>query len=200
MKYILGVVILLALMSCGSNENGSENIFEFNLNNGYRIESTGMVFETSNALQPQNIPQFNVFLTDSEVGNELTQSCCGSPWDYIINPSTHVLISFTKNKSELSSGIYTYDRNAEENDFVISIINQMMFDFNNNLTFSNSVANSYSSNSEIRIDNAQIELLLGQVVLELNYIIETLENKRIIGSYIGDLNSFNYDFCYADCD
>jgi len=200
MKYILGVVILLALMSCGSNENGSENIFEFNLNNGYRIESTGMVFETSNALQPQNIPQFNVFLTDSEVGNELTQSCCGSPWDYIINPSTRVLISFTKNKSELSSGIYTYDRNAEENDFVISIINQMMFDFNNNLTFSNSVANSYSSNSEIRIDNAQIELLLGQVSLELNYIIETSEKKRIVGTYIGNLKRFNYNFCNVDCD
>ena len=100
----------------------------------------------------------------------------------------------------MRSGIYTYNRNIEDNDFVISISNQMMFDSNNNLTSLNSVANSYSSNSEIKIDNAQIELLLGQVVLELNYIIETLENKRIIGSYIGDLNSFNYDFCYADCD
>ena len=200
MKFILGVVILLAFMSCDSNENGSENIFEFNLNNGYRIESTGMVFETSNALQPQNTPQFNVFLTDSEVGNELTQSCCGSPWDYIINPTTHVLISFTKNKSELSSGIYRYNRNVEENDFVISIINQMMFDFNNNLNFSNSVANSYSSNSEIRIDNAQIELLFGQVSLELNYIIETAEKKRIVGTYIGNLKSFNYVYCDVGCD
>jgi hypothetical protein len=100
----------------------------------------------------------------------------------------------------LRSGIYTYNRNIEDNDFVISISNQMMFDSNNSLTSLNSLANSYSSNSEIRIDNAQIELLLGQVVLKLNYIIETVENNRIIGSYIGDLNSFNYKFCNADCD
>jgi len=106
-----------------------------------------------------------------------------------------------KNKSELSSGVYTYNRNVEDNDFVISIRNQMMFDFNNNnLTSLSSVANSYSSNSDIRIDNAQIELLLGQVTLELNYIIETAANNRIVGSYIGSLESFNYNFCYADCD
>ncbi len=60
----------------------------------------------------------------------------------------------------------------------------MIFDLNNNLTSLNSVANSYLSNSEIRIDNAKIELLLGQMVLELNYIIETVGNKRITGSYI----------------
>ena len=100
----------------------------------------------------------------------------------------------------MKSEIYTYNENIEDNDFVISISNQMMFDLNNNLTSFNSMANSYSSNSEIRIDNAQIELLLGRVVLELNYIIETEENKRIIGSYIGNLNSFNYKFCDADCD
>ena len=200
MNYILGVVILIAFMSCGKDDNRNENIFEFNLNNNYRIESTGVEFETPNAFEPQNIPEFNIILSDSEIGNELTQPCCGTPWDYLVNPSTEVQISFTKEKSELRSGIYTYNRNIEDNDFVISISNQMMFDSNNNLTSLNSVANSYSSNSEIKIDNAQIELLLGQVVLELNYIIETVENKRIIGSYIGDLNSFNYKFCYADCD
>ncbi len=198
MKFILGVLILAVIMSCVENEN--ENTFEFNLNNSYKIESTGMEFGISKAFELQNISEFNVILTDSEIGNELTQSCCGSPWDYIINPTTEVQVSFAKNKSELSSGIYTYDRNVEDNDFVISMSNQMMFDLNNNLTSLNSVANSYSSNSEIRIDNAQIELLLGQVTLELNYIIETAENKRIIGSYIGDLKSVNYKFCYADCD
>tara|TARA_B100000795_G_C22740614_1_gene415179 strand:+ start:578 stop:1180 length:603 start_codon:yes stop_codon:yes gene_type:complete len=200
MKYILGVVILLAFISCGKEDNGNESIFEFNLNNSYRIENTEMGFETPNAYVPQNIPEFNLLLTDSEIGDELTQSCCGSPWDYIINPTTEVQISFAKNKSELSSGIYTYNRNEADNDFVISISNQMMFDFNNNLTSLNGVANSYSSNSEIRIDNAQIELLLGQVILELNYIIETTENKRIVGSYIGKLASFNYNSCITDCD
>ena len=75
-----------------------------------------------------------------------------------------------------------------------------MFDLNNNLISLNSVANSYSSNSEIKIDNAQIELLFDQVLLELNYIIETVENKRIIGSYIGDLKNFNYKSCDFDCD
>jgi hypothetical protein len=187
-------------MSCDENDTRNENIFEFNLNNSYRIESTGMGFKTSNAFEPQNISEFNVILTDSETGNELTQSCCGSPWDYIVNPTTEVQISFSKNKSELTSGIYTYNRNVEDNDFVISISNQMIFDLNNNLTSLNSVANSYSSNSEIRIDNAQIELLVGQMVLELNYIIETVGNKRIIGSYVGDLKGFNYTFCNADCD
>ncbi|WP_027076313.1 hypothetical protein [Maribacter antarcticus] len=199
-KYLLGVAILVAFMSCGKEDNENENIFEFKLNNSYRIESTGVGFGTSNAFEPENISEFNVILTDSEIGNELTQSCCGSPWDYVINPTTEVQISFAKSKSELRSGIYTYNRNVEDNDFVISISNQMIFDRNNNLTSLNSVANSYSSNSEIRIDNAQIELLLGQVVLKLNYIIETVENNRIIGSYIGDLNSFNYKFCNADCD
>lgn len=200
MKNILGVVILIAFVSCGKDDSGNENIFEFNLNNSYRIESTGMEFGTSNAFEPKNISEFNVILTDSEIGNELTQSCCRSTWNYIINPTTQVQISFAKNKSELRSGMYTYNRNVEDNDFVISISNQMMFDTNNNLTSLNSVANSYSSNSEIRIDNAQIELLLGEVVLKLNYIIETVENNRIIGSYIGDLKSFNYNFCNADCD
>ena len=173
MKYILGFIILVAFISCGKNDNENESIFEFNLNNSFRIESTGMVFETSNALQPQNIPQFNVFLTDSEVGNELTQSCCGSPWDYIINPSTHVLISFTKNKSELSSGIYTYDRNAEENDFVISISNQMIFDPNNNLISLNSVANSYSSNSEIKIDKNSIKIMSSKRPEPYDIVTET---------------------------
>ena len=200
MKYILGVVILVAFTSCGKDDNGNENIFEFNLKNSYEIESTGMEFETPNAFEPQNISEFNLILTDSEIGDELTQSCCGSSWDYIINPTTTVQISFTKNKSELSSGIYTYDRNLKDNDFVIRVGNQMMFNLNNDLIYLNSVANSYSSNNEIRIDNAQIELLLGQVTLELNYIIKTVENKRITGSYSGDLKSFNYKFCNADCD
>jgi hypothetical protein len=70
--------------------------------------------------------------------------------------------------------MYTYNRSLEDNDFVISISNQMMFDLNNNLTSLNSVANSYASNNEIRIDNAQTELLLGEMVLKLNYIIETI--------------------------
>ena len=197
MKYILGVVILTALMSCGKD---NENIFEFNLNNSYRIESTGVEFETPEAFEPQNIPEFNIIISDAEIGNELTQPCCGGPWDYLVNPNTQVHISFTKEKSELRSGVYTYNRNIEDNDFVISISNQMMFDLNNSLTSLNSMANSYASNNEIKIDNAQIELLLGQVVLELNYIIETVENKRIIGSYVGDLKSFNYKSCDFDCD
>ncbi|MFT7052369.1 MAG: hypothetical protein ACJAZK_002996 [Psychroserpens sp.] len=96
--------------------------------------------------------------------------------------------------------MYTYNRNLEDSDFVISISNQMMFNLNNNLTSLNSVANSYASNNKIRIYNAQVELLLGEMLLKLNYIIETLENNRIIGSYIVDLNSFNYKFCNADCD
>lgn len=187
-------------MSCGKDDNGNKNIFEFNLNNSYRIESTGIKFGTSNAFEPENISEFNVILTDSEIGNELTQSCCDSPWNCIINPTTQLQISFAKNKSELRSGMYTYNRNLKDNDFVISISNQMMFDTNNNLTSLNNVANSYSSNSEIRIDNAQIELLLGEVVLKLNYIIETVENNRIIGPYVGNLKSFNYNFCNADCD
>jgi hypothetical protein len=133
-----------------------------------------MGFGTSNAFKPENISEFNVIITDSEIGNELTQSCCGSPWKCIINPTTQVQISFAKNKSELRSGMYTYNRSLEDNDFVISISNQMMFDLNNNLTSLNSVANSYASNNEIRIDNAQTELLLGEMVLKLNYIIETI--------------------------
>ena len=78
MKYILGVVILTAFMSCGKD---NENIFDFNLNHSYRIESTGVEFETPNAFEPQNIPKFNIILSDSEIGNELTQPCCGEPWD-----------------------------------------------------------------------------------------------------------------------
>ncbi|WP_415224653.1 hypothetical protein [Psychroserpens sp.] len=49
-----------------------------------------MGFETSNAFEPENISEFNVILTDSEIGNKLTQSCYGSPWKHIIilQPST----------------------------------------------------------------------------------------------------------------
>jgi hypothetical protein len=47
-----------------------------------------MGFRTPNAFEPENISEFNVILTDSEIGNELTQSCYGSPWKYIINPTT----------------------------------------------------------------------------------------------------------------
>ena len=62
MKYILGVVILIAFMSCCKDDNENKNIFEFNLNNSYRIESTGVEFETPDAFEPQNIPEFNIIL------------------------------------------------------------------------------------------------------------------------------------------
>lgn len=200
MKNLLGVIILFSLMSCQSDDNGDENIFEFNLNNSYRIESTGTVFETSNAFEEVNIPEFKLILTDSEIGDELTPPCCNTPWDYIINPTTEVKITFFKSKNDLRSGVYTYEKDALDNDFFISVKNEMNFDSDNKLVSQEIVANPSSSDNAYTIENAQIELLFGQVILELNYIIELNGQKRIVGSYIGDLSSFTYNYCYADCD
>ena len=110
-----------------------------------------MGFRTSNAFEPENISEFNVILPDYEIRNELTQSCYGSPYNYIINATNQVQISFAKNKSELKSGIYTFNRNAEGNDFVISISNQMIFDLKNNLISLNSLTNIYASNSVMQV-------------------------------------------------
>lgn len=200
MKNLFGVIILFSIISCQNDDNGDENIFEFNLNNSYRIESTGLVFETANAFEEINNSEFKLILTDSEIGDELTPPCCFTPWDYIINPTTEVKISFVKSKNELRSGIYTYEKDALENDFVISIKNEMNFDSDNNLVSQEIVANPSFSDNEFTIENAQIELLFGQVILELNYIIELKGQKRIVGSYVGDLSSFTYNYCYADCD
>ena len=180
MKKLLGLILLFSMISCKNDDARDENIFEFNLNNSYRIESTGMIFETFNAFEEANNPAFKLILTDSEIGDELTQPCCDTPWDYIINPTTEVKISFVKSKNDLRSGVYEYNRGAVDNDFVISISNAMNFDSNNKLISQESVAIPYFTDQEFSIENAQIELLFGQVIFELNYIIELNERKRIV--------------------
>ena len=56
MKKLLGLILLFSMISCKNDDARDENIFEFNLNNSYRIESTGMIFETFNAFEEANNP------------------------------------------------------------------------------------------------------------------------------------------------
>jgi hypothetical protein len=197
-KILLVFVITFSLLSC--NNDGNDNEFQFNLNNRYRIENTGLEFETTGGFERQNNPDFNIILSDAEIDNELNSPCCGGGWDYVVNPSTEVNIVFAVPKNQLTSGVYHYTEDGALNDFSISIINQMTFNSNNSLISTNPVANTYATANEIRIASARLELLLSDDHITINYRIDTADNKRILGSYAGSLQRFNYNYCDADCD
>lgn len=197
----MALVFSIFLVSCEENDDKSENIFQFNLSNSYRIENTGEQFETPNGFGIQDPNPFAMVITDGDIDGELTTPCCNSVWGYKINPSTIVSIVFQESKNDLSSGIYTYNRDSVENDFELRIFNEMHFNDKNELISQQTIAYEHATlNEEGIIQNAQLELLLGEVVVELNYVIETITNERIAGSYLGPLENFTYSFCNADCD
>ena len=190
-------MLFLAFVSC---KNEDQTIFEFDLSNSYRIESSGESFGTPNAYESQSTNRFHLVLSDAEIGNTLTQPCCGGPWDYLSPPSTEVQISFVKGKSELNSGVYKYARDAEDNDFYITLTNHMRFDVNNILTSYNTVATGFVSDETIRIYNAQLEIVLNPLTVSVNYLIETDGKKKIVGSFSGLLKNYRYNICESDCD
>ena len=76
-------MVFLAFVSCKKED---QTIFEFDLSNSYRIESSGESFETPNAYESQSTNRFHLVLSDAEIGNALTQPYYGGPWDYLSPP------------------------------------------------------------------------------------------------------------------
>ena len=188
------------LVSCGQEEDINENDFQFNLNNSYRIENTRCTYETPNGFGRKNTSEFTVFISDGKIEDELTAPCCNSRWNYDVNPTTKIQIYLKKSNNKLKSGRYKYTKGSDANDFIISVHNEMIFSNDNTLTSLSKVATTQALQNELLIENAQIELLLGHMVVQLHYNIETVDKKRIVGSYTGSLKEFNYNSCYADCD
>ncbi|NRB62954.1 MAG: hypothetical protein HRU40_08015 [Saprospiraceae bacterium] len=202
MRIIILSVGVLLLISCEETQLVDENVFEFKLNNSYTIVDTNEEYETANGFEALNNNFLNVVLTDGAINEELNVPCCDyKVWDYEINPSTYVSIEFAKKKDELTPGVYTFERNAKDNDFVIRIFNQIVFNEKNELLEYNTVAyNHHTLNEEGIIQKAQLELFFGELSVVLNYSIQTVDNKNITGFFTGPLERFSYNYCYYDCD
>ena len=145
-------------------------------------------------------PSANIYINDGQIGDTLITSC-GS-YNYISNPTTSVKIWFPS--STLEDGLYNYDANASENDFVISIQKNMVFGIDagghpNTILESEWVADPYGMVTNIQ--NAQVKIChINSAMPEIRYAISTTDGDTIKGSYIGNLDKFKYLPIDADCD
>ena len=194
------MVYLFAFTSCESLTQEDKFTFEFNINDGYAFENSEEINETPNGFEDFSHQQYVLLFSNGQIDEVLETPCCTGPWKgYEIKPSTEVQIRFEKSKNELTSGIYTYEKGDTENDFFITIVEDIIFDENDEMTSNNFIAQG-GSNSETSVENAQLKLTKDALKFEIKYRIETINNKILMGAYSGYLSSFSYNYCEADCD
>ncbi|MDG1841209.1 MAG: hypothetical protein P8I93_02555 [Crocinitomicaceae bacterium] len=208
--YLFSLFFMVFISSCNKEKNTPPDAylfeFEFDYNNSYYQNSNGQYISTNKGYLMDTMymgdiptPSANIYINDGQIGDTLISSC-GS-LNYLTNPSTSVKIWFPS--STLEDGVYNYDANATENDFVISIQKNMIFGNSgghpNTLLESEWVADPYGMVTNIQ--NAQVKIChINSLIPEIRYAISTIEGDTIKGSYIGSLDKFKYLPIDADCD
>ena len=211
MRFSLYFLLMFSIfvLSCNKENNQDPDyyLFDFDYNNSYYQNSNGQYISTNkgylmDTMYLDNVPTptANIYINDGQIGDTLKTSC-GS-YNYISNPTTSVKIWFPS--SSLENGIYNYDANSTENDFVISIQKNMVFGPStgghpNTILESEWVADPYGMVTNIQ--NAQVKIChINSTTPEIRYAISTLDGDTIKGSYIGSLQKFKYLPIDADCD
>lgn len=190
------------MTSCSSDEDN--NRFVFGLDNSYRIESSDVVFESPNGYEALSEESYAIVLNDGSIGDELLLPCCNSQWTYDFNPTTEVSITFGMPKGQLQSGVYTHSKDATDNDFNITIINNIRFespsDNVNTFNYNPIAGDPYRSTSDSKVCYAELKLLMQEDDVAVDYRIETANEMIVVGSFKGKLSSFMYVICNSDCD
>ena len=194
--------IMWMMVSCSSDEENDR--FVFGLDNSYRIESSDVVFESPNGYEAVGSDSYAIVLNDGSIGDELLLPCCNSQWTYDFNPTTEVSITFGMPKGQLQSGVYTHSKDATDNDFNITIINNMRFespsDNVNTFNYNPIAGDPYRSTSDSKVCYAELKLLMQEDDVAVDYRIETANEMIVVGSFKGKLSSFMYVICNSDCD
>tara|TARA_Y100000385_G_scaffold168422_1_gene174410 strand:- start:1789 stop:2424 length:636 start_codon:yes stop_codon:yes gene_type:complete len=206
---LLLLTLSIFVLSCNKEHTQDPDyyLFDFDYNNSYYQNSNGQYVSTNkgylmDTMYLDNVPTptANIYINDGQIGDTLISSC-GS-YNYLSNPSTSVKIWFPS--SSLEDGLYNYDVNSTENDFVISIQKNMVFGPSsggqpNTILESEWLADPFGIVTNIQ--NAQVKIChLNSTIPEIRYAINTIDGDTIKGSYIGSLQKFKYLPIDTDCD
>ena len=117
--------LLLVLTALGCGERIGNDIFDYDLANGFVSQGSDMSYGISKAYLDTEFQwtSVHVNLNDGVVGDSLVTSC--GNWSYEVNPNSTVEIWFPD--AFVEDGIYQFSDQSDDNDFQILIKRDLSF-------------------------------------------------------------------------